>query len=66
MKTLFLHIDILECLVNEGGCEQNCMNTIGSFVCSCDDGYTLNDDERTCTGRFFLKSSLRIHLLTPK
>ena len=34
-------IDIDECIANNGGCEQICTNTIGSFTCSCTDGYKL-------------------------
>ena len=34
-------IDIDECIANNGGCEQTCTNTIGSFTCSCTDGYKL-------------------------
>jgi hypothetical protein len=41
-------VDIDECLVNNGGCEQNCNNTIGTFECSCDNNLLLNDDKKTC------------------
>ena len=27
-----------------------CTNTNGSYVCSCNDGYILNDDGLTCDG----------------
>ncbi|KAM9996594.1 hypothetical protein ACTFIZ_001538 [Dictyostelium cf. discoideum] len=45
--------DIDECLDgNNGGCQQNCTNSIGSFECSCDPGYNLNgfscDDINEC------------------
>ena len=41
--------DSNECSINNGGCEQNCSNTEGSFACNCKSGYTLNaDDRRTC------------------
>ncbi len=37
-----------ECLANTDGCDQVCTNTIGSFQCSCIDGYTLSSDGRSC------------------
>ena len=42
--------DINECLVNNGGCDHFCRNTVGSFECSCRKGYKLLTDERTCQG----------------
>lgn len=42
--------DIDECLVNNGGCDHFCRNTVGSFECSCQKGYKLLTDERTCQG----------------
>ena len=43
------------------GCEHKCTNAIGSFICSCYDGYELNSDDKTCTqkGKFsiFLKGT---------
>ena len=36
-------IDINECEFDNGGCGQNCENTIGSFHCSCDSGYVLHN-----------------------
>ena len=46
---LYLHIDINEC---EGAndCQQRCTNLMGSYNCSCQDGFTLNSDGKTCTG----------------
>ena len=33
------------------GCNQLCVNTIGSSECLCQNGYKLSDDDRTCVGR---------------
>lgn len=41
-------IDVDECLINNGGCSQGCVNTVGSFYCVCVYGYELDIDERTC------------------
>ncbi|XP_023609681.1 multiple epidermal growth factor-like domains protein 6 [Myotis lucifugus] len=40
--------DIDECAVVNGGCQQRCINTLGTFHCECDTGYRLHADERTC------------------
>ena len=42
--------DELECGTDNGGCEQNCVNTIGSYTCSCNTGYTLDSDGHNCDG----------------
>ena len=33
-------IDLNECASNNGGCDQVCTNTHGSYQCSCNPGYT--------------------------
>ncbi|ELU09516.1 hypothetical protein CAPTEDRAFT_115684, partial [Capitella teleta] len=33
--------DADECSSGNGGCSQNCTNTVGSYECSCGDGYEL-------------------------
>lgn len=43
-------LDIDECDKNISNCTQNCVNTIGSYYCDCDNGYILGDDNRTCIG----------------
>ena len=42
--------DIDECDIKEDICEHNCINTEGSFNCSCREGYLLSTDGRNCTG----------------
>ena len=46
-----LIIDIDECSINNGGCEQQCTNTIGSYYCACNNSYTLNVDNHMCDGK---------------
>jgi len=49
-KLPYGYADIDECAVNNGGCnaEATCSNTVGSFSCTCTDGY--EGDGVTCTG----------------
>ena len=42
-------LDIDECSEGIHQCAQNCLNTPESYICSCDDGYTLNIDGHNCT-----------------
>lgn len=42
--------DFDECTIDNGGCEQDCSNTDGSFLCSCKAGYALSDNGLTCDG----------------
>ncbi|CAB4042604.1 partial, partial [Paramuricea clavata] len=40
--------DFNECSRNNGGCDQACHNTLGSYFCSCWKGYRVAADQRTC------------------
>ena len=43
--------DINECQNNLDDCENSCYNTIGSFTCDCQPGYTLGSaDGSVCIG----------------
>ena len=42
--------DIDQCLVSNGGCDQSCVDLIPSHECSCNNGYVLDGDERSCNG----------------
>lgn len=46
----YTHTDINECLFDNGGCNQTCTNTTGSYKCSCDEGFNLNTDHHGCDG----------------
>jgi len=46
-----ISIDINECQTDNGGCAQTCNNTVGSYQCSCRDGYELTSDGYNCTGK---------------
>ena len=40
--------DIDECAEQPNYCSDGCTNTDGSFECTCNEGYMVNDDGRTC------------------
>ena len=47
--TIFHCLDVEECLDSNAGCEHNCLNTVGSFYCVCNNGYDLVN-EKGCVG----------------
>ena len=44
-------IDINECARGTHNCQQRCNNTVGSYDCSCNSGYSLSSNGRTCNGQ---------------
>ena len=44
-------VDINECADENGGCEQLCSNTDGSYQCRCKLGYKLKNDKHYCNGK---------------
>ena len=61
-------IDIDECLSNNGGCNQICVNTLGSYKCRCRAGFKMSVDNHNCTGRCnpCVVSQLSLLLKIPK
>ena len=52
LKYSFLNnADSDECLENNGGCAQICINIPGSFVCNCTAGYVLDVNRLFCKGK---------------
>ena len=43
--------DIDECETDNGNCQEQCNNTLGSYFCECGVGFALQPDERTCGGK---------------
>ena len=37
-----------ECQNNNGGCQHTCVNTVGSYICSCREGFVLQKDKHSC------------------
>ena len=51
-------LDYDECQSNSSNnCEQICVNIPTSFFCECRDGYSLNEDGRSCDGKTFFSNS---------
>ena len=41
-------LDKDECATNNGGCQHICRNTIGSYYCSCQQGFVLHENNHDC------------------
>ena len=66
MSLHFLALDINECDSENGGCEQVCTNSVGSFQCSCNYGFFLEPNNFNCSGMFYydIVSLHCLHVLT--
>ncbi|KAH1029275.1 hypothetical protein HUJ05_002540 [Dendroctonus ponderosae] len=47
--------DINECAVNNGGCQQKCINSAGDFSCACNVGFELYQENGTAS--YFIEAS---------
>ena len=56
----FSHIDIDECNISTPCSEVNntfCVNTMGSYLCECVNGYKEDNDSRNCIGWYLVCST---------
>ena len=51
MIPISYHIDIDECMSENGGCSHTCTNSDGSFACSCPSTMILGENGKTCKPR---------------
>ena len=52
IKTTSILIDVDECYEETDGCQQECVNTNGSYYCTCRIGYRLTSDGYNCEGTY--------------
>ena len=58
---LSIYIDVNEC--DKNPCDYQCTNTDGSFTCSCNSGYELDDNGRSCKGMYMIIVLIIIYCL---
>ena len=51
--------DINECEPGVDGCDHHCTNNVGSYYCTCMDGYKLESNNHTCTGSIYTTYHIR-------
>ena len=51
-----MNLDVNECEMSNGGCQHQCKNTNGSYLCQCNGGFLLDSNGKTCTGKFDIMS----------
>ena len=56
---VYLKIDMDECQVKNGGCDQICQNLPGTIHCRCRMGYTLHENGFTCDGMIILRQNMK-------
>lgn len=60
-QRMFFLADVDECATGNGNLCRNgqCINTVGSFQCQCNEGYEVAPDGRTCVGECCPRKALR-------
>lgn len=54
--------DVNECDINNGNCQQMCKNLYGRHSCSCREGFVLDSNKRTCSGKILKHSDKETHV----
>ena len=49
---MLYYTDVDECAMNQDSCTYGCVNTEGTYYCTCTGGYELTGDNKTCIGEF--------------
>ena len=44
-------LDVNECREEVDECDQDCKNTVGSYVCDCSSGFLLDPNGKSCNGK---------------
>ncbi len=57
---MFILVDDNECLTDNGGCDQDCINTEGSYYCNCTAGYILGPNKHECTGIYAAQQYIQL------
>ena len=52
MHDILVGTDVNECEESLADCDHLCHNSEGSYTCSCKEGYALDANERSCTGKY--------------
>ena len=47
----YYFVDHDECVTGNHTCGQRCVNHPGGYTCTCLTGFSLNNDNRTCSGK---------------
>ena len=55
---IIFSIDVDECSKGSHNCDQICTNTDGSFTCSCEPGFKLSTDRKSCIGMYYIYYTL--------
>ena len=58
--------DVNECRDENGGCNQTCINTFGSYMCACNNGYVLARNKHNCKGMDFILCKVLTTVLNVK